>query len=128
MSQRRQLAAIMFADIEGYTSKMQENEEEAMQWRQRHREVMERLQKQYDGRIIQFYGDGALSIFSSAVNAVACALNMQQEFRQPPLVPVRIGLHSGDIVFDAESIFGDGVNLTSRIESLGVAGSVLLLI
>ncbi|HEV7330266.1 MAG TPA: adenylate/guanylate cyclase domain-containing protein [Flavisolibacter sp.] len=123
---RRQLAAIMFADIEGYSSLMQENEEQAIQWRARYRETLESQHQQYEGRIIQFYGDGTLSIFSSAVNAVACALAMQQAFQQPPALPVRIGLHSGDIVFDDNQIFGDSVNVTSRIESLGVAGSVLL--
>jgi TolB-like protein/Tfp pilus assembly protein PilF len=116
----------MFTDIEGYTSIMQENEHQAIEWRNRHREILQHQHQQFDGRIIQFYGDGTLSIFPSAVNAVACALSMQSDFRQPPAVPVRIGLHSGDIVFDEEQIFGDGVNVTSRIESLGVAGSVLL--
>ncbi|RYZ62386.1 MAG: adenylate/guanylate cyclase domain-containing protein, partial [Chitinophagaceae bacterium] len=71
---RRQLAAIMFTDIEGYSSLMQENEERAIQWRTRHRETLETRHQQFEGRIIQFYGDGTLSIFSSAVNAVACAL------------------------------------------------------
>ena len=123
---RRQLAAIMFTDIEGYSSIMQENEQVAIEWRTRHRETLQSQHQQFEGRIIQFYGDGTLSIFSSAVNAVACALAMQQAFQQPPAVPVRIGLHSGDIVFDEDQIFGDSVNITSRIESLGVAGSVLL--
>lgn len=123
---RRQLAAIMFADIEGYSLLMQENEGQAIQWRARYREVLESRHQQFEGRIIQHYGDGTLSIFSSAVNAVACALSMQQAFRQSPMIPVRIGLHSGDIVFDEEQIYGDSVNITSRIESLGVAGSVLL--
>lgn len=123
---RRQLAAIMFTDIEGYSSIMQENEEQAIQWRTRYRNTLESLHQQFEGRIIQHYGDGTLSTFSSAVNAVACALAMQQAFRQPPVIPVRIGLHSGDIVFDGEQIYGDSVNITSRIESLGVAGSVLL--
>ena len=126
MAQHRQLAAIMFTDIEGYTSVMQENEQQAIQWRMRHKEVLEQEHQQFYGRIIQFYGDGTLSIFPSAVNAVTCALAMQQHFRKDPMVPVRIGLHSGDVVFDEEQIFGDGVNITSRIESLGVAGSVLL--
>jgi len=126
MPLHRQLAAIMFTDIEGYTATMQHNEQQAIQWRMKHKEILEEQHRQFQGRIIQFYGDGTLSIFSSAVNAVACALTMQQHFQQSPLVPVRIGLHSGDVVFDEEQIFGDGVNITSRIESLGVAGSVLL--
>jgi len=126
MPQYRQLAAIMFTDIEGYTSIMQENEQKALRWKNRHREILQREHQQFNGRIIQYYGDGTLSIFHSAVNAVACALAMQQEFRKGQIVPVRMGLHSGDIIFDDDQVFGDGVNLTSRIESLGVPGSVLL--
>jgi pentatricopeptide repeat protein len=126
MAQNRQLAAIMFTDIEGYTSIMQENEENALVLINRHREILQREHQYFNGRIIQYYGDGTLSIFPSAINAVACALAMQLEFRRKPLVPVRIGLHSGDVIFDDEHIFGDGVNVASRIESLGIAGSVLL--
>lgn len=63
MPQRRQLAAIMFTDIEGYTSVMQENEQQALQWKNRHRKILQREHKQFNGRIIQFYGDGTLSIF-----------------------------------------------------------------
>src|SRR5687767_5464155 len=98
MSQQRQLAAIMFTDIEGYTAMMQENEEQALQWKARHREILQREHNQYNGRVVQFYGDGTLSIFTSAVNAVACALAIQKQLQQEPLVPVRMGLHIGDII------------------------------
>lgn len=126
MGLNRQLAAIMFTDIEGYTSMMQENEELAIKVKDRHRSVLQDRHKEFSGSIIQYYGDGTLSIFQSAVQAVQCALTMQQSFRNSPAVPVRIGLHMGDIIHNDEGIFGDGVNLASRIESLGVAGSVLM--
>jgi TolB-like protein/class 3 adenylate cyclase/Tfp pilus assembly protein PilF len=122
----RQLAAIMFTDIEGYTAIMQQDEMRAIMLRDRHRLILESEHKKFDGNIIQFYGDGTLSIFSSAVHAVNCALTMQQLFCQLPAVPVRIGLHIGDIIINGDHVFGDGVNLASRIESLGVAGSVLI--
>ena len=126
MPNHRQLSAIMFTDIEGYTAIMQKSEKNAIIIRDRHREVIQQEHEHFNGRIIQFYGDGTLSTFQSIVEAVQCALSMQQKFQQVPKVPVRMGLHIGDIIFNEEHIFGDGVNLTSRVESLGVAGSALI--
>ena len=126
MSQSRQLAAIMFTDIEGYTAIMQQNEQQALSVRKRHREVLQQEHTQYNGRIIQYYGDGTLSIFQSAIQAVQCAVAMQQAFCQPPQLPLRIAVHIGDVIFDDDQVVGDGVNLASRVESLGVAGSVLI--
>ena len=80
MAQHRQLAAIMFTDIEGYTAIMQRDEEQAILLRNRHREILNQKHTEYNGRIIQYYGDGTLSIFHSAVEAVECALQMQQIF------------------------------------------------
>lgn len=126
MQQHRQLSAILFTDIEGYTAIMQESEQKAIFIRDRHREILQKEHEEFNGRIVQYYGDGTLSTFQSIVQAVQCALSMQRKFLSLPQVPVRMGIHIGDIVFNEESVFGDGVNLASRIESLGVAGSVLL--
>ena len=126
MSQHRQLAAIMFTDIEGYTAIMQRDEDQAILLRDRHRDILQQKHTEFNGRVIQYYGDGTLSIFHSAVQAVECALQMQQIFCQAPNVPVRIGLHLGDIIINENHVFGDGVNLASRIESLSVAGAVLI--
>ena len=126
MSQTRQLAAIMFTDIEGYTSLMQQDEKDAMEIRRRHRETFELTTEAYNGEIIQYYGDGTLSVFKSTIEAVKCAIDLQIAYRQAPSVPVRIGIHVGDIIRTESDIIGDAVNVTSRIESLGVAGSVLI--
>ena len=126
MEATRQLAAIMFTDMEGYTALMNKNEQLAIERRNRHREVFEKAMADYNGKIIQYYGDGTLSIFTSAIHAVNAAVAMQLLFRQAPLVPLRIGIHIGDITMDDSGVYGDGVNIASRIESLAVAGSVFI--
>ena len=126
MIQSRQLAAIMFTDIVGYTKLMEESESSALQLRQRHREVFESVTPDYEGKIINYYGDGTLSIFQSTVNAVRCAIELQKQYRAKPIVPLRIGIHTGDIIVEETDIIGDGVNLASRIESLGIAGAILV--
>lgn len=126
MPEKRQLAAIMFTDIEGYTSLMQKTEEKAIRTRVRHREVFNSVTGKYKGKILQYYGDGTLSIFDSAIDAVECAIEMQLEFLEEPAIPVRIGIHIGDIIFSEEEIIGDGVNVASRVESLAVSGSVII--
>lgn len=122
----RQLAAVMFTDIVGYTAMMQDDEARADKIRQRHREAFQQEHQRFNGEIIQYYGDGTLSIFKSAVEAVQCAIEIQQTLQMGNVVPLRIGLHVGDIVMSDSDVFGDGVNVASRIENLGVAGSILL--
>ncbi len=121
-----QLAAIMFTDIQGYTALMQQDEVKALEFRNRHREVFNATTKKFKGRILQYYGDGTLSTFSSAIDAVHCGIEMQLAFRKEKQIPVRIGIHSGDIIFTDDEIIGDGVNVASRVESLAVAGSVFI--
>ena len=126
MPTNRQLAAIMFTDIEGYTSLMQRDEKEAVKIRERHRNTFEMTTEAYNGKIIQYFGDGTLSIFKSTVEAVDCAIELQQAFLQEPKIPVRIGVHVGDILQSKDDIIGDAVNVASRIESCAVSGSVLI--
>ena len=73
MSQHRQLAAIMFTDIEGYTALMQQDEKNAIQIRFKHREIFKSVTEKYNGELIQYYGDGTLSIFKSSVEAIKCS-------------------------------------------------------
>ncbi len=122
----RQLAAIMFSDMTGYTSLMQQNEQSAREKRRRLKEVLESNVSVFSGKILQYYGDGALSIFSSAIDGVNCAVKIQQTLQKEPKVEVRIGIHTGDISIEDDSVYGDGVNLASRIESLAAPGSVFI--
>src|SRR5687767_6658313 len=122
----RQLAAILFADMTGYTALMQENEHLARSKRKRFKDVLEAAIQQHDGKILQYYGDGSLSIFNSAINSVNCAISIQQQLQLEPKVELRIGIHTGDVVMEEDSIYGDGVNLASRIESMAVPGAVFI--
>ncbi len=122
----RQLAAVMFTDIVGYTALMQEDEQMAETVRARHREVFQKQHSIFNGEILQYYGDGTLSVFKSAIQAVKCAITLQRLLQEGIAVPVRMGLHMGDIVFSDTEVYGDGVNLASRIESMGAAGAILV--
>ncbi len=122
----RKLAAVMFTDIEGYTAIVQKDEKASLDWVARHRLHLEECTREFNGRILQFYGDGSLSVYESAVDAVRCAIAMQQQYRTGQAVPVRIGIHLGDIVFARDTVFGDGVNIAARLQALGVAGSILI--
>ncbi|OQP47870.1 guanylate cyclase [Niastella yeongjuensis] len=122
----RQLAAILFADMTGYTALMQENEQLARSKRQRLKEVLEVTIPRFYGKILQYYGDGSLSIFNSAIDSVHAAIEIQQLLQQTPKVDLRIGIHTGDVTIEEEAIYGDGVNLASRIESLAVPGGVFV--
>ncbi len=122
----RRLAAIMFTDIVGYTALMHGDEAVATAARARHRSVFMQQHELHHGEVVQYYGDGTLSVFQSAIEAARCAVAIQRLLREGAPVPLRIGLHMGDIVFDHTDVYGDGVNTASRIQSMGVAGAVLV--
>ena len=125
MPDRRQLAVIMFTDIVGYTAMMQKDEALALSTIHRFKEELHTRAKACRGEIIQYYGDGCLIIFTNSEDAVNCAKDLQESFREEPSVPVRIGIHLGDILFKEGNVFGDCVNIASRIESMGIPGAVL---
>jgi adenylate cyclase len=122
---QRHLAAILFTDMVGYTTLMQQNEQEALKAVKRHRAVLQKTVADYEGDVIEYYGDGSLSIFTSITDAMNAALQIQQQLQAEPVVPLRIGLHIGEVLMDEGKVMGDGVNLASRIQSLGDAGTVL---
>lgn len=125
MSSTRQLAAILFTDIAGYTAMMQRDERSAITMVKHHRVVLEKAVSEHDGEVIEFYGDGSLCIFTSITQAMHCAHNIQQQMRADPPVPLRIGLHIGEVIYEDGKIMGDGVNIAARIQSLGQPGSIL---
>jgi len=121
---KRGLAAVMFADMVGYTALMGRDEAAARDRRNRQRAVVDDLVRRHGGQVRQHYGDGTLAVFPSAVEAAWCALGIQEELRKEPAVPVRIGLHTGDIVDEGDGIYGDGVNLASRVQGVAESGGV----
>ena len=121
----RHLAAILFTDIVGYTATMQKDEQTAVTLIKRHKAVVEKSVSDHKGNVIEYFGDGSLCIFSSITEALRCAIHIQQQLQDEPKVPLRIGLHIGEILFEDGKVMGDGVNLASRIQSLGRAGTVL---
>lgn len=126
MATTRQLAAIMFADIAGYTALMESNESLAMGFRERLKNKLEEIVDQHGGRVLEFRGDGALCSFTSTLGSVKAATALQLDLQTPPVVPVRIGIHTGDVIVDNNSIYGDGVNIASRMESFAVPGSIFI--
>jgi len=125
MSTTRQLAAILFTDIVGYSAMMQKDEQWAINLIRHHRSVLENTVTEHEGDVIEYYGDGSLCIFTSITQAMKCAVSIQQQLHEEPAVPLRIGLHIGEVVYEGGKIMGDGVNISSRIQSLGLAGSIL---
>ncbi|MCG8581558.1 MAG: tetratricopeptide repeat protein [Bacteroidales bacterium] len=121
----RKLSAIMFTDIVGYTSMMGRDENLTIKKVTHHEKVIKQLVPEFEGELIQFYGDGSLSIYPSTTFALKCALKIQKTLQTNIIVPLRIGIHIGEILFKDGNIYGEGVNIASRIESLGQAGSVL---
>ncbi|MBX2815729.1 MAG: NINE protein [Saprospiraceae bacterium] len=116
----------MFTDITGFSAMMQSDEAFAMSIRNRHREIFKQSHEHFGGEILQYYGDGTLSIFDSTVAAVECAVDMQLAFQGHPQVPLRIGIHAGDISYDEEGAYGDGLNIAARVERLCTTGSIFV--
>jgi TolB-like protein/class 3 adenylate cyclase len=119
-----QLAAVLFVDIVGYSAIMQEDEQTAVAKLNHFRDVVEIIAGELNGMIIQYYGVGALVIFNSSTDAAEFAKLLQADLNEEPQVPARVGIHMGDVLLHGGSIFGDVVNIASRIQALAPAGGI----
>ena len=129
----RKLAAILSADVKGYSRLMGEDEVATIRTLTTYREVMSTLIRQYRGRVVDSPGDNLLAEFASVVDAVQCAVETQRELtaRNADLPPerkmeFRIGINLGDVIVEGERIYGDGVNLAARLEGLAEAGGICI--
>lgn len=129
----RKLRAIMFSDIVDYSKMMQNNETEALKILQKHKDVVTEISAKYGGKIIKHIGDEILIESESAVMLVYCAKELQKYFAdRNATVPksrelwVRIGIHIGDVVVKDDDIFGDGVNIASRIRPIANPGGIVI--
>ena len=116
----------MFTDMVDFTALIQEDERRANSIRDRHRDALRVSIERHGGEIVQFYGDGTLSVFDSAIGGVNAAVEAQRRLREGEPMPVRVGIHIGDINHYEDGVYGDGVNVASRIQDLSVPGAVLV--
>jgi class 3 adenylate cyclase len=126
MESKRQLAAIMFTDICGYTALMGENSIKALELVRINKDIEKPLVEKHNGKWLKEMGDGAMAQFGSALDAVNCAIEIQEQARSRLDGKLRIGIHLGDITIENEDIYGDGVNVASRLESICDPGGIYI--
>ncbi len=126
MSQSRQLAAIMFTDIVGYTVLMGRDSNKVLELARISKEIQKPLVEKHYGQWLKEMGDGALVKFGTARDAVNCAIDIQKAARAEFDGKLRIGIYSGDVTIENNDIFGDGVNVASRLESIADPGGIYI--
>ncbi|WP_297692821.1 adenylate/guanylate cyclase domain-containing protein [uncultured Eudoraea sp.] len=124
--QKRQLQAIMFTDIAGFTKMMGSDSKKALELVSDNRALQKPLIEQYGGKWLKEMGDGVLASFTSAYNAVKCAITIQQQANEHLTNKIRIGIHLGDVTLEEDDVFGDGVNIASRLESIADPGGIYI--
>lgn len=124
MSQSRQLAAIMFTDIVGYTALMGNDEQKAFLILTQNRSLQKPIIEQFNGRWVKELGDGVMASFNTVSDAVLAAVKIQEGCKVAKDFQLRIGIHLGEVIFENDDVFGDGVNIASRIQSAAKPGSI----
>ncbi len=130
---KRKLSAILSADVKGYSRLMRSDEEATVRTLTEYRALITELVSRYHGRVVDSPGDNILCEFASVVHAVQCAFNIQASLQTRNIelpadrrMEFRIGINLGDVIYDGERIYGDGVNVAARMESLADAGGICI--
>src|SRR4029453_703152 len=123
MAQSRQLAAIMFTDIVGYTALMGQDEQKAFELLRKNRAIQKRLINHHNGTWIKELGDGVLASFHTVTDAAFSAAAIHQACTAVEGLKLRIGIHLGEVIFENNDVFGDGVNIASRLQAMASIGS-----
>lgn len=123
-SLKRRLAAIVFTDIVGFTNLSSKDEEGAYNLVKKQREILKPIVLQYEGEWLKEEGDGLLLSFPSSKQAVNCSIQIQAAVKDVDDLNLRIGVHQGDIIIEDKDVFGDDVNIASRIEPFAAAGGI----
>ena len=123
-TEERKLAAIVFTDICGFTELMGSDETKAMALLDQQRALLKPIISNFNGEWLKEIGDGVLISFPSAVKAVTCSLEIQRILAHNPDLTLRIGIHIGDVIKKGGDVFGDGVNIASRLEPLAEPGGI----
>ena len=121
----RRHAAIMFTDIVGYTALMGSDEDRAFEVLHKNRKIHTKFIEQFKGTLIKEMGDGMLLSFDLASDAVRCAIEIQKACKNQE-IPLKIGIHEGEMVFEGNDVLGDGVNIASRIQDNTEPGDILI--
>src|SRR5262245_59161266 len=131
---QRRLAAILAADVVGYSRLMEVDEAGTLAaLKERRKGILQPLVAEHHGRIIKVMGDGVLVEFTSAVNAVACAVELQKRMAaandgglEEQQIVLRVGINLGDVIVEGGDLYGDGVNIAARLETLAEPGGILI--
>ncbi|MBI5856339.1 MAG: hypothetical protein HZB42_01710 [Sphingobacteriales bacterium] len=124
MPSTRQLAAIMFTDIVGYTALMGKDEQKAFELLNKNRQIQKPIIEEHNGRWIKELGDGVMASFNTVSDAVGAAIKIQQACHSAKDFQLRIGIHQGEVVIEENDLFGDAVNIASRIQALADPGGI----
>ncbi|KJC45609.1 guanylate cyclase [Bradyrhizobium sp. LTSP849] len=128
---KRRLTTVLCADVHGYSRLMEADETGTLETLRRYRTAIAGLVQRHDGRIVNTWGDAVIAEFASVVEAVQCAVEIQQELSNqdsdpPPPMRFRIGVNLGDVMVDGSDLYGDGVNIAARLQELAEPGGIVI--